>query len=119
MDLGPSDAQDLDIELGLSFGDNDVDMSVEQARDAPASHFSMDSNVMGRRGADGDLDLLSNASRQMSEHPFAQDADIFGGDFAADVELGITFDDNLEKTPVRSRSPSRASECSFLVSSFK
>jgi cohesin complex subunit SCC1 len=115
LDLGPADgigSQDYDIDLGLSFGDNDENMSVEQGRDAVAPRFSLDSNVLGNRDADKDLDLISNVSRHVSEDPFAPDVDMFAGDFG-DIDLGLTFDNTLDKTPTRVRSPSRACSCFF------
>jgi cohesin complex subunit SCC1 len=119
LDLGPEDgigSQDFDLDLGISFGDgDDVNVSVEQGRDAVASQFSLDSNVLGKHTLDKDLDLLSNASRQMSEHPFAPDVDMFGGDFGGDIDLGITFGDDPPKTPVQARSPSRACELPLLL----
>jgi cohesin complex subunit SCC1 len=114
LDLGPSDgigSQDFDIDLGLSFGDKDETMSVEQGRDAMEERrFSLDSNVVGKHDKEDDLDAMSTMSRQMSEHPFAPDVDMFGGDLGGDIDLGLPFDDTLEKTPVKVQSKSRACE---------
>jgi cohesin complex subunit SCC1 len=117
-DLGPSDgigSRDYDIDLGLDFGDGPVsahendDMSVEQGREAAAPRHSLDSHIFGNDGRDKEFDLLSNRSRGASEHPFGAEMDMdFGPDFAG-IDLGVNFGDNdREKTPGQTRSPSRA-----------
>ena len=110
LELGPSDgigSQDLDFDLGLDFGDNLS--AVEVGRDAPSAGNQDD--IGGRFDAvNGDLDLLSNRSRDPSEHPFGAD---FGADLGgADLDLGLDFGDR-EKTPGQTRSPSRACEYCF------
>src|ERR1700722_5444501 len=68
LDLGPTDgigSQDY-ADLGLSFGDQDNDMSVEQGRDAAASNFTLHSNIVGRGAEDAHPDFLSNLSRHAS-----------------------------------------------------
>ncbi|KAH7919359.1 hypothetical protein BV22DRAFT_865033 [Leucogyrophana mollusca] len=125
-DLGPSDgigSQDYaDIDLGLDFGDGPasvLDGSVEQGRDAPtprSARESLASHFMGRH-TDKDLDILSNRSRDPSEHPFGADVDMdmgFGPDIGGmDIDLGLDFGDRplseRAKTPGQTRSPSRMS----------
>ncbi|TFY66264.1 hypothetical protein EVG20_g4815 [Dentipellis fragilis] len=122
-DLGPSDgigSQDYDIDLGLDFGDGppsavarseDDNMSVEVGRDAAPrdSRRSIDSHLMAR---DIDEEILSQRSREPSEHPFGADMDIDFGP-GMEVDLGLDFGDRPasehEKTPEQTRSPSRAS----------
>ncbi|THH15656.1 hypothetical protein EW146_g4851 [Bondarzewia mesenterica] len=127
-DLGPADgigSQDYELDLGLDFGDGPLsvsgrdydNMSVEVGRDAPPpreARQSLDSHLLGRRGADTDLDILSQRSRDLSEHPLGADMDIdFGPDIGMDIDLGLDFGDNplseREKTPGQTRSLSRAS----------
>jgi cohesin complex subunit SCC1 len=99
--------------LGLDFGDGDNLSAVEVGRDAGAAPRLSDV-LGGKLDADGDLDMMSNRSRDPSEHPFGADMD-FGGDFdAMNVDLGLDFGDNREKTPGQTRSPSRACE-SFIT----
>ncbi|KAI0630234.1 Rec8 like protein-domain-containing protein [Trametes polyzona] len=131
-DLGPSDgigSQDYDIDLNIDFGDEpaaadrptprteDDEMSVEVGRDAAAPRpfrESLDSHIIGARGGEGDLDLLSVRSRAQSENPFAAaDVDIgFGPDVEGmDVDLGISFGDEplSDHAPTPRLTPSRAS----------
>ncbi|OBZ70610.1 Cohesin subunit rad21 [Grifola frondosa] len=129
-DLGPSDgigSHDYEIDLGLDFGDGpaggidnssrmeDDSMSVEVGRDAAmprAARESLDSHLLGRNGADLDLDLLSNRSREASEHPFGADIDMdFGPDIGGmDLDLGLDFGDKplSEHAPTPRLTPSRA-----------
>ncbi|KAH9948687.1 Rec8 like protein-domain-containing protein [Amylocystis lapponica] len=133
-DLGPADgigSQDYEqLDLGLDFGDGPVsvhgseshaeeddDMSVGVARDAaPRRAFreSMGSHLLGR-GADADLDLMSNRSREPSEHPFGADINMdldFGPDIGGmDLDLGLDFGDKplSEHAPTPRLTPSRAS----------
>ncbi|KAI0949207.1 hypothetical protein AcW1_008889 [Taiwanofungus camphoratus] len=130
-DLGPSDgigSQDYELDLGLDFGDGPVSvhdnvsrveddsMSVEVGRDAAlprGARESLDSHLLGRQGIDLDLDLLSNKSREPSEHPFGADMDLdFGPDIGGmDLDLGLDFGDKplSEHAPTPRLTPSRAS----------
>ncbi|KAL6305234.1 Rec8 like protein-domain-containing protein [Sparassis latifolia] len=128
-DLGPSDgigSQDFEVDLGLDFGDGPVSvqgtraeddsMSVEVGRDAApprAMRESLDSHLLGRRGVDEDVDMLSNKSREPSAHPFDADMNLdFGPDIGGmDLDLGINFGDNVpsEHAPTPRLTPSRAS----------
>ncbi|KDQ55875.1 hypothetical protein JAAARDRAFT_180766 [Jaapia argillacea MUCL 33604] len=125
-DLGPSDgigSQDYDIDLGLDFDDRPVptdqapreeddSFSVEVGRDAPVrrdARESLASHLLGQHGEDMDMDILSQKSREPSEHPFGADVDMdFGLDLGMDVDLGIDFNDHppsdREKTPGQTRS---------------
>ncbi|THH10501.1 hypothetical protein EW145_g1287 [Phellinidium pouzarii] len=131
-DMGPDDgigSQDLDVDLGIDFGDgptgDDVDrtrpedetMSVEVGRDAMRSpRASLDSHVFGKGLPD--MDILSTRSREASEHPFGTDMD-FGGDLGGmDIDLGLDFGDGaagdytMNEAVLRgsaARSPSRVS----------
>ncbi|EGO00064.1 hypothetical protein SERLA73DRAFT_52994, partial [Serpula lacrymans var. lacrymans S7.3] len=129
-DLGPSDgigSQDYaELDLGLDFGDGPVsvsggndNMSVEVGRDAPTPRSfreSLDSHLMGRAGID-ELDIISQRSRELSEHPFGAEMDVdpgFGPDIGAmEIDLGVDFGDRppseREKTPGQTRSLSRMS----------
>lgn len=133
-DLGPSDgigSQDYELDLGLDFGDGPVSvhdnvsrveddsMSVEVGRDAAlprGARESLDSHLLGRQGIDLDLDLLSNKSREPSEHPFGADMDLdFGPDIGGmDLDLGLDFGDKplSEHAPTPRLTPSRACESS-------
>ncbi|KZT21360.1 hypothetical protein NEOLEDRAFT_1099272 [Neolentinus lepideus HHB14362 ss-1] len=104
-DLGPSDgigSQDYEVDLGLDFGDGasriegDDSMSVEMGRDAAthrSARESIDSRLIGKGGADFDLDMLSQRSR--SEQPFGAEVDMdFGPDLGGmDIDLGLDFGD--------------------------
>ena len=143
-DLGPPDgigSQDFEeIDLGLDFGDGpakaveeepapeeEESMEVEMGRDAAplrALRESLDSHLIGPRGDEMDLDILSHRSREPSEHPFGGDAGLdFGPDLGMDIDLGIDFGDRApserEQTP--HLTPSRACEyslvCAFLLDS--
>jgi cohesin complex subunit SCC1 len=110
-DLGPSDgigSHDYDdVDLGLDFGDGLE--SVEMGRDGPASNARRDSIDSHLLGKGGDLDLLSNKSREASENPFGADMNMdidFGPDVGGmDIDLGLDFGGH---TPGQTRSPSRA-----------
>lgn len=121
-DLGPADGiGSQDFDLGLDFGDgpanaNDDNMSVEMGRDAAAPRHSLDSHLIGRPG-DDDFDMISNRSRDPSEHPYGADVDMDPGFGPApmdmDIDLGLSFGDEPlpgDKTPGQTRSPSRGSE---------
>lgn len=133
-DLGPGEgigSQDFDVELGIDFGDGpgvnnadrtlteDETISVEMGRDAalPRSpRESLGSHLLGKDGVD--LDILSNRSREASEHPLDAGLDMdFGGDLGGmDIDLGLDFgdgaigDSTLDEVNGReqARSPSRA-----------
>jgi cohesin complex subunit SCC1 len=102
--LGPSDgigSQDF-LDLGLNFGDADETMSVEVGRDAGpprAARESLDSHFLGR--AHDDFELLSNKSRENSEHPNVDMG--FGPDLEdMEIDLGLDFGPvpgDREKTP--------------------
>lgn len=124
-DLGPSDgigSQDYeDVDLGLDFGDGFE--SVELGRDGPMSHGrrdSVDSHLLGKGGLNGDLDRMSNKSREASENPFGAEMNMdldFGPDLGGmDIDLGLDFGG---KTPGQTRSPSRACEHHFLIVNYK
>ncbi|KZT10731.1 uncharacterized protein LAESUDRAFT_741159 [Laetiporus sulphureus 93-53] len=130
-DLGPSDGiGSNDYEpLGIDFGEGplsehqgeshfgDDSMSIEVGRDAVAPRAprdSLDSHLLGKPGADTDLDLMSVRSREASEHPFGGDMDLdFGPDAGGmDIDLGLSFEPFNEQaaTPRTPRlTPSRAS----------
>lgn len=118
-DLGPSDgigSHDWDgLDIGVDFGDEL--QSVERGRDGPGSDagLSIGSHLLGNGALEGDIDLMSNKSREASENPFGaemnMDMDVdFGPDLGMDIDLGVGFGD---LTPGQTRSPSRA--CKFLV----
>ncbi|KAF7315386.1 RAD21 protein [Mycena indigotica] len=112
-DLGPSDGLgSQDFDLGLDWGDKpenednmSVDGSVGVGRDLPVLDESLDGQFM--RNGDMDIDLFSthSKSRAASEHPF--DGDMMNIDLP-DMDLGINFGDEREKTPDQIRD-SRAS----------
>ncbi|EMD37715.1 hypothetical protein CERSUDRAFT_114350 [Gelatoporia subvermispora B] len=129
-DLGPADgigSQDYEVDLGLDFGDGPVSvnenvqpeddsMSIEVGRDAVsprAPRESLGSHILGRHGADADLDILSAHSRAVSENPFGADMNLdFGPDLGGmDIDLGLDFGDNplSEHAPTPRLTPSRAS----------
>ncbi|TDL26250.1 hypothetical protein BD410DRAFT_764723 [Rickenella mellea] len=119
---------DFEIDLGIDFGDGplgdgaqpqrneDDSMDVEMGRDAAhprSARESMDSHVLGRNGVD--LDILSNRSRDPSEHNFGGDMDMdFGGDIGG-IDLGLDFgndtlgQDSINLPGDHAKSPSRAS----------
>jgi cohesin complex subunit SCC1 len=85
-------------------------------RDGPASaagRHSVDSHLLGKTGMNGDVDLMSNKSREGSENPFGaemnMDLDLdFGPDLGGmDIDLGLDFGG---QTPGQTRSHSRACE---------
>lgn len=95
-------------------------MSIGVGRDAApprTARESLDSHLLGRGGADLDLDfdVMSNKSRAASEHPFGADMDL---DFGPDAGGGLDFDLNLdfgdkplsEHAPTPRLTPSRACE---------
>lgn len=115
-DLGPSDgigSHDYeDVDLGLDFGDGFE--SVEMGRDGPASaagRHSVDSHFLGKVGVNGDIDMVSNKSREGSENPFGAEMNMdldFGPDLGGmDIDLGLDFGGH---TPGQTRSLSRACE---------
>lgn len=139
-DLGPADgigSQDYDLDLGLDFGDGPVSvhehdrssqieddsMSVGVGRDAALSRAlreSLGSHLLGPQGGDADFDLMSNRSREPSEHPFGADMNMdldFGPDIGGmDLDLGLDFGDKplSEHAPTPRLTPSRAC-VSFVV----
>lgn len=103
LDFGPQPGEEEPAEESEALGPEDETMSIEVGREAApprAPRESIDSRIFGR-GRD-DADILSNASRAVSEQPF----DDFGlgvGDLTIE---GLTFDDvavpvtsDREKTP--------------------
>lgn len=99
-------------------------MSMEVGRDAApprSARESLDSHLLGRPGADYDLELMSNRSRAASENPFAADMDLDFGPEAGGVDLGLDLDLGLdqpldfdkplsEHAPTPKLSPSRECE---------
>ena len=145
-DFGPSEgigSQDFELDLGLDIGDGpsgepdlqrapeDETLSVEVGRDVmtPFSERASVASHLLANHLDKDLDLLSNKSREPSEHGFGPDMG-FGPDLGgADIDLGLDLGDaTMDVTmdagmdlPIgenglgaMDRSPSRA--CKYLYS---
>ncbi|KAI0339813.1 hypothetical protein BDW22DRAFT_1486520 [Trametopsis cervina] len=108
-DIGSNDFDELDLDL--DFGDGLVSirggsvvprseaeesMEMEVGRDAapqrPARE-SMASQLLGRRGMDSDLDILSYHSRDPSEQPFAADMSLDLHPELGELDLGLDFGD--------------------------
>lgn len=145
-DLGPEDgigSQDLDMDLGIDFGDEPAAQEADQTRPEDESmsveigrrddhalgspRISLNSHVLGNEMAD--LDALTARSRAVSEKPFGDDLDVdFGGDLGMDLDLGLDFGDgttgditagDISLGMNRERSPSRVCKspkisCTFL-----
>lgn len=134
-DLGPVDgigSQDLEMDLGIDFGDGpsaqdpnqtrteDETLSVEVGRRDDTAmrspRASLDSHLLGNGLPD--LDAITARSRGVSERPFGDDMDMdFGGDLGMDLDLGLDFGDGtagditIGETGMgagKERSPSRA-----------
>ena len=103
LDFGPQPGAEELVEGSEAPGPEDETMSIEVGREAApprAPRESLDSRLLGQ-GRD-DLDMLSTASRAVSEQPF-DDFGLGTGDLTIE---GLTFDDvalpvisDREKTP--------------------